>query len=150
MTDSILQRSFLATYSQGVLVMLLISTYFVYTPILLQDLKISETQFAFGITIFGITNIIINQLATRFLIPRVGTTNCLIIARLSYSFIPFFIFYFSSFNFYIFLSIIFGAAVPFLGISILSNITALTRELGEQGLVGIISIAIIIWLYLRR
>ena len=111
MTDSILQRSFLATYSQGVLVMLLISTYFVYTPILLQDLKISETQFAFGITIFGITNIIINQLATRFLIPRVGTTNCLIIARLSYSFIPFFIFYFLSFNFYIFLSIIFGAAV---------------------------------------
>ena len=48
------------------------------------------------------------------------------------------------------LEIIFGAAVPFLGISILSNITALTRDLGEQGLVGIISIAIIIWLYLRR
>jgi len=48
------------------------------------------------------------------------------------------------------LEIIFGAGVPFLGISILSNITALTRELGEQGLVGIISIAIIIWLYLRR
>ena len=48
------------------------------------------------------------------------------------------------------LEIIFGAAVPFLGVSILSNITALTRDLGEQGLVGIISIAIIIWLYLRR
>ena len=48
------------------------------------------------------------------------------------------------------LEIIFGAAVPFLGVSILGNITALTRELGEQGLVGIISIAIIIWLYLRR
>ena len=48
------------------------------------------------------------------------------------------------------LEIIFGAAVPFLGVSILSNITALTRDLGEQGLVGLISIAIIIWLYLRR
>ena len=48
------------------------------------------------------------------------------------------------------LEIIFGAAVPFLGISILSNITALTRDLGEQGLVGIISIAIINWLNLRR
>ena len=48
------------------------------------------------------------------------------------------------------LEIIFGAAVPFLGVSILSNITALTRDLGEQGLVGIISLAIIIWLYLRR
>ena len=48
------------------------------------------------------------------------------------------------------LEIIFGSAVPYIGIGILDNITALTRELGEQGLVGIISIAIIIWLYLRR
>ena len=48
------------------------------------------------------------------------------------------------------LEIIFGSPVQFVGVSILGNITALTRELGEQGLVGIISIAIIIWLYLRR
>ena len=48
------------------------------------------------------------------------------------------------------LEIIFGSPVSFVGMSILGNITALTRELGEQGLIGIISIAIIIWLYLRR
>ena len=48
------------------------------------------------------------------------------------------------------LEIIFGSPVDFVGLSILDNITALTRELGEQGLVGIISIGIIIWLYLRR
>ena len=48
------------------------------------------------------------------------------------------------------LEIIFGSPVDFIGLSILDNITALTRELGEQGLIGIISIAIIIWLYLRR
>ena len=48
------------------------------------------------------------------------------------------------------LEVIFGSPVDFIGLSILDNITALTRELGEQGLVGIISIAIIIWLYLRR
>ena len=48
------------------------------------------------------------------------------------------------------LEIIFGSPVEFVGLSILDNITALTRDLGEQGLVGIISIAIIIWLYLRR
>ena len=41
------------------------------------------------------------------------------------------------------LEIIFGSPVQFVGVSILGNITALTRELGEQGLVGIISIAII-------
>ena len=48
------------------------------------------------------------------------------------------------------LEIIFGSPVSFIGMSILDNITALTRELGQQGLVGIISIAIIVWLYLRR
>ena len=48
------------------------------------------------------------------------------------------------------LEIIFGSPVPFVGVGILDNITALTRDLGEQGLVGIISIGIIVWLYLRR
>jgi hypothetical protein len=48
------------------------------------------------------------------------------------------------------LEIIFGSAIPFLGVSILGNITALSSQLGEQGLVGIISLAIIIWLYNRR
>jgi hypothetical protein len=48
------------------------------------------------------------------------------------------------------LEIIFGSEAAFLGIGILDNIIDLTAELGENGLVGIIAIGIIIWLYLRR
>ena len=48
------------------------------------------------------------------------------------------------------LEIIFGSGIPFLGVSILGNITALSAQLGEQGLVGIIALAVIIWLYNRR
>ena len=48
------------------------------------------------------------------------------------------------------LELIFGSPVQFVGVSVLNNITALSTQLGEQGLVGIISIGIIIWLYLRR
>ena len=48
------------------------------------------------------------------------------------------------------LELIFGSSVPYIGIGILDNITALARDLGEQGLVGIIAIGIIVWLYLRR
>ena len=48
------------------------------------------------------------------------------------------------------LEIIFGSGIDFLGVSILGNITALSSQLGEQGLVGIIALAIIIWLYNRR
>ena len=104
-------KFFLAAYSQGAIVMFLISTYFVYTPIVLESLKITETEFALGITVFGITNIIINQIATRFLLPKIGTTNCLIIARLSYAFIPFLIFYIPKYEVYILLSIFWGAVV---------------------------------------
>ena len=48
------------------------------------------------------------------------------------------------------LEIIFGSSVPYIGIGILSNITALATKLGQDGLTGIIAIGIIIWLYLRR
>ena len=48
------------------------------------------------------------------------------------------------------LELIFGSPVQFVVVSVLDNITALSTKLGEQGLVGIISIGIIIWLYLRR
>ena len=48
------------------------------------------------------------------------------------------------------LELIFGSSVPYIGIGILDNITALTTQLGQDGLTGIIAIGIIIWLYLRR
>jgi len=48
------------------------------------------------------------------------------------------------------LEIIFGSAVPYIGVGILDNVVALTAKLGQDGLVGIIAIGIIIWLYMRR
>ena len=48
------------------------------------------------------------------------------------------------------LEIIFGSAVPFIGVGILDNIIAITAKLGQDGLVGIIAIGIIVWLYIRR
>ena len=48
------------------------------------------------------------------------------------------------------LEVIFGSAVPFIGIGILDNIITLTASLGQDGLIGIIAIGIILWLYMRR
>ena len=48
------------------------------------------------------------------------------------------------------LEIIFGSAVPFIGVGILDNIPALTSQLGADGLVGIITIGLVVWLYMRR
>ena len=48
------------------------------------------------------------------------------------------------------LELIFGSAVPFIGIGILDNITALTAQLGSDGVVGLLTVAIILWLWQRR
>ena len=48
------------------------------------------------------------------------------------------------------LEIIFGSTVPYIGIGILDNIIAITAKLGQAGLIGIIAIGIILWLFLRK
>ena len=107
----IFNRSFLTTYSQGVIVMILVSVFFVHTPILLEKLNMTESKFGLAMLFFGIASVIANQLTTRFLIPRIGTTNCLIISRLTYSFIPFIIFFLSDYFLFFLLFIPWGMAV---------------------------------------
>jgi len=46
--------------------------------------------------------------------------------------------------------ILFGQAVPFFGGGIVANLTALLKTLGDNGLVGLIALAIILYLFHRR
>jgi hypothetical protein len=45
--------------------------------------------------------------------------------------------------------ILFGEMVPFVG-SVVPNLTALIADLGENGLVGLIALAVILYLFQRR
>ncbi len=45
--------------------------------------------------------------------------------------------------------ILFGSAVPFFG-GIVGNLTALLNTLGQNGLVGLIALSIILWLFYRK
>lgn len=45
--------------------------------------------------------------------------------------------------------IFFGANVPFFG-SILTNLIDLIKALGDSGLVGLIAIAVILWLFKKK
>jgi len=45
--------------------------------------------------------------------------------------------------------ILFGSAVPFFG-GIVANLTALISTLGENGLVGLIALSIILFLFYRK
>jgi len=45
--------------------------------------------------------------------------------------------------------ILFGATVPFFG-GVVANLTALIKSLGDNGLVGLIALAVILYLFQRQ
>ena len=46
--------------------------------------------------------------------------------------------------------LLYPGAIPFIGTDVVSNITALINQLGSNGLVGLIALAIICWLLNKR
>lgn len=48
------------------------------------------------------------------------------------------------------LQILFGSAVPFLGGNIVSNLIAFISGLANNGLIGLVAIAAVIWILTRR
>ena len=46
--------------------------------------------------------------------------------------------------------ILFGRSVPVIGGQITDNLTTLIQSLGDNGLVGLIALAIILWLFQKR
>lgn len=46
-------------------------------------------------------------------------------------------------------SLLVGGTLPFFG-SVVSNIVALVKDLGSNGLVGLIAVGIIMWLFSKR
>ena len=43
------------------------------------------------------------------------------------------------------LQVLFGSAVPFLGLDVIANITKIVASLGSQGLVGLAAVAVLYW-----
>jgi hypothetical protein len=48
------------------------------------------------------------------------------------------------------LQIVFGAAVPFMGLDILANVIKFVTALGSQGLVGLVAIGVLGWAFNRK
>ncbi len=46
-------------------------------------------------------------------------------------------------------SLLFGGVIPFFG-SVVDNITGLVGKLGDAGMVGLIALGIILWLFSKR
>ena len=45
------------------------------------------------------------------------------------------------------LQILFGAAVPFIGLDVIGSVVAIVKELGSEGLVGLVAIWVLLGIY---
>ena len=66
-----LKTAFYATFSQGFFATLTFSMFMVNSPILFDLIDMTKIEFSTGFIIFGICNVITNQLTTRFLLPKI-------------------------------------------------------------------------------
>ena len=48
------------------------------------------------------------------------------------------------------LQIIFGAAVPFIGIDVIGSVTSLVKSLGSEGLVGLVAVWVLWGIYTNK
>ena len=48
------------------------------------------------------------------------------------------------------LQVIFGAAVPFLGLDIVGSVVGLVKQLGAEGLVGLVAVWVLWGIYLKK
>ena len=46
--------------------------------------------------------------------------------------------------------IIFGAAVPFIGIDVIGSVTSLVKELGSEGLIGLVAVWVLWGIYSKK
>jgi len=121
-------KSFYATYSVGLITIFLVSSIFIYTPFILSLLQLSKQQFSYAPTFFGIFVVISNLLSSRFLIPKIGTTNCLIISRLIISFIPLSVFYFENYFFLLLSFSLLGVGMGIQAPSALTQVTIIEKK----------------------
>ena len=87
MKDSF-RKEIATSFGGAFLIMFMIGIYFVYIPWNINRLNISESQLGISIFAFGIANLFANQFGARVLVPRIGSTNTIIIGTFIFSYLP--------------------------------------------------------------
>ena len=103
-----------ACFGVAFLLMFIIGTYFVHIPWNISRLNISESQLGFGIFIFGIFNFFSNQISGRLVVPKIGTTNTIILGIMIFSFCPLLLISVPNYNSFLISWIPFGIAIGLL------------------------------------
>ena len=88
--------------------------YFVYIPWNLERLKLVETDLGLWLFLFGVFNLISNQITGRIIAPNIGSKNIIIIGTIIIAMCPFLLVSVNSYSMFMFIALPFGIAVGFI------------------------------------
>ena len=101
-------RGIYTTFLSAFLVLFQIGIYFVYIPWNAERLQITEAEIGIGLLVFGISNLIGNQISGRLIVPRIGTKNSIAIGILGIAYCPLFLILSPSYLWFLLVYIPFG------------------------------------------
>ena len=86
--DRDFKKEILTCSGGAFLIMFMIGIYFVYLPWNMERLNISETQLGVSICAFGFANLFANQFGARIIVPKIGTSNTIVLGTIIFCYLP--------------------------------------------------------------
>ena len=102
---SCMQNAYIFFFTLGI--------YFVYIPWNLERLELVETDLGLWLFIFGVVNLISNQLTGRIIVPKIGTKNIIMIGTAIIAFCPYLLVKADTYLSFMLVALPFGASVGF-------------------------------------
>ena len=102
---SCMQNAYIFFFTLGI--------YFVYIPWNLERLQLAETDLGLWLFIFGVVNLISNQITGRIIVPKIGTKNIIMIGTVILAFCPYLLVVVDTYFSFMLVAFPFGAAIGF-------------------------------------
>jgi len=102
---SCMQNAYIFFFTLGI--------YFVYIPWNLERLQLAETDLGLWLFIFGVVNLISNQITGRIIVPKIGTKNIIMIGTAILAFCPYLLVVVDTYFSFMLVAFPFGAAIGF-------------------------------------
>ena len=111
--SKIYRNSIISSMQNMYVFLFTIGIYFVYIPWNLDRLNITETDLGLWLFIFGIFNLLSNQITGRIIAPKIGAKNIIIIGTIILAICPLLLVSVNSYSMFMLVAFPFGIAVGF-------------------------------------
>ena len=111
--SKIYRNSIISSMQNMYVFLFTIGIYFVYIPWNLDRLNITETDLGLWLFIFGIFNLLSNQMTGRIIAPKIGAKNTIIIGTIILAICPLLLVSVNSYSMFMLVAFPFGIAVGF-------------------------------------